>query len=420
MAKLLRAKGIDLDHNRFLILQGEVESISLMKPIGQNENDTGMLEFLEDIIGSSRFKEPIDTLKQRTTELDEFRAEKLNRVKLVEKEKDELEKPKNEALEYLNAENEYTHKKNLLHQYYIMTTGEKVEDTKKKKTEFESSCQELLEKLGKITAKKEKREGQFKEMTEIYGKVTKELEGAKESFSEHEKNDTKLREDMKSLNAKRKKTKALLEKEKENFEKFEKVPEVNNVKISECQERLEKLEAQEVEEQKKYDEALESLKAETQEFQEQKEKYETKLISLRKDENEKESQYNVAKSEMDILLSTEQKEKCILEQLEQKYNSATSGFDDKKAKLEEHRKKIPKLQQKIPELEQAATKYNNEYEELSKKVTGMRQEYEVTRTNQSAAKSQGKVIDSLMKQKKNGAIPGIYGRLGDLGAIGKQ
>ena len=50
----------------------------------------------------------------------------------------------------------------------------------------------------------------------------------------------------------------------------------------------------------------------------------------------------------------------------------------------------------------------------------MRQEYEVTRTNQSAAKSQGKVIDSLMKQKKNGAIPGIYGRLGDLGAIGKQ
>lgn len=35
VAKLLRAKGIDLDHNRFLILQGEVEQIALMKPKGK-------------------------------------------------------------------------------------------------------------------------------------------------------------------------------------------------------------------------------------------------------------------------------------------------------------------------------------------------------------------------------------------------
>ena len=48
---LLREKGIDLDHNRFLILQGEVESIAMMKPKAQNENDDGLLEYLEDIIG---------------------------------------------------------------------------------------------------------------------------------------------------------------------------------------------------------------------------------------------------------------------------------------------------------------------------------------------------------------------------------
>lgn len=48
---LLRSKGIDLDHNRFLILQGEVESIAMMKPKAQTENDDGLLEYLEDIIG---------------------------------------------------------------------------------------------------------------------------------------------------------------------------------------------------------------------------------------------------------------------------------------------------------------------------------------------------------------------------------
>lgn len=37
-------------------VQGEVEQIALMKPKASNENDDGMLEYLEDIIGSSRLK----------------------------------------------------------------------------------------------------------------------------------------------------------------------------------------------------------------------------------------------------------------------------------------------------------------------------------------------------------------------------
>lgn len=41
---LLKGRGIDLDHKRFLILQGEVESIAQMKPKGANANDEGLLE----------------------------------------------------------------------------------------------------------------------------------------------------------------------------------------------------------------------------------------------------------------------------------------------------------------------------------------------------------------------------------------
>ena len=36
--------------------QGEVEQISLMKPKALTEHETGMLEYLEDIVGSSRYK----------------------------------------------------------------------------------------------------------------------------------------------------------------------------------------------------------------------------------------------------------------------------------------------------------------------------------------------------------------------------
>ena len=78
-----------------------------------------MLEFLEDIIGSSRFKEPTGILKTRVDDLDEHRTEKLNRVKLVEKEKDELEKPKDEAMHFLQEMNKIAKKTDILYQLRV-------------------------------------------------------------------------------------------------------------------------------------------------------------------------------------------------------------------------------------------------------------------------------------------------------------
>ncbi len=43
-------QGIDLDHNRFLILQGEVEQISLMKPKAPSPNEEGLLEYAQHLI----------------------------------------------------------------------------------------------------------------------------------------------------------------------------------------------------------------------------------------------------------------------------------------------------------------------------------------------------------------------------------
>ena len=60
VGKLLRVHGIDLDNNRFLILQGEVEQIAMMKPKGDTKHEDGLLEYLEDIIGSNCFVERIE------------------------------------------------------------------------------------------------------------------------------------------------------------------------------------------------------------------------------------------------------------------------------------------------------------------------------------------------------------------------
>lgn len=130
---LLRSHGIDLDHNRFLILQGEVEQIAMMKPKGQTEHDEGMLEYLEDIIGSCRLKEPIQSLARRVELLNEQRGEKLNRVKLVEKEKTALEGEKNTAVEFLTLENDTFKQKSQLCQYYVHDLQKRVIDKEEEK-----------------------------------------------------------------------------------------------------------------------------------------------------------------------------------------------------------------------------------------------------------------------------------------------
>lgn len=49
----------------------------MMKPKGQSEHDEGMLEYLEDIVGCCRLKEPIQTLSRRIELLNEQRGEKV-------------------------------------------------------------------------------------------------------------------------------------------------------------------------------------------------------------------------------------------------------------------------------------------------------------------------------------------------------
>ena len=100
-------------------LQGEVESIAQMKPKGANENDDGLLEYLEDIIGTAQYKAPIEEALAEVERLTEERQEKLNRLRIVEKDRKSLESKKQEAEDYLRLVNNLVRARSRLWQYYI-------------------------------------------------------------------------------------------------------------------------------------------------------------------------------------------------------------------------------------------------------------------------------------------------------------
>ncbi len=62
-----------------------------MKPKAPTEHEDGLLEYLEDIIGTSKYKAPIEEAQVEVDALNEARGEKMNRLRLVEKEKSGLE-----------------------------------------------------------------------------------------------------------------------------------------------------------------------------------------------------------------------------------------------------------------------------------------------------------------------------------------
>lgn len=76
VVELLLSKGVDLVNNRFLILQGEVEQIASMEPKGKNEDNPGLLEYLEEIIGSNNNVKKIQLYTNQIEELTIDKNEK--------------------------------------------------------------------------------------------------------------------------------------------------------------------------------------------------------------------------------------------------------------------------------------------------------------------------------------------------------
>ena len=75
-----------------------------MKAKAQNDNETGLLEYLEDIIGSNQYVARITELDKVVETKEEERREKLTRVNACELELSALEQDKNNAIEYLRKE----------------------------------------------------------------------------------------------------------------------------------------------------------------------------------------------------------------------------------------------------------------------------------------------------------------------------
>ncbi|RDA93728.1 hypothetical protein CP533_0243 [Ophiocordyceps camponoti-saundersi (nom. inval.)] len=414
---LLRERGVDLDHKRFLILQGEVESIAQMKAKAANEHEDGLLEYLEDIIGTSKYKTPIEEAAAEVETLNDVCVEKSGRVQHVEKEKHSLEDKKNEALDYVRDENELVMKKSSLYQLYIHECNDNISVTQEAATQLHAQLQEELEK--------------HHGSEQIIEELQKQYAVGSKEYATREKHSLALAKDLAKLDQERVKLdekRKFLEDKKKKLDKTIGSAEKSTVEAQETMEQCSldietrTREVAALEEQVKAEEAelakiRDSLKGKTQAFSDQ---IAAKLKSLEpwtEKINQKQSAIAVAESESSILREKANAGAVALEELEAKMNAIEEGKAAKEEELQACEAEKEALQKEADKVTSELQVLSENEPKLRSKISNARQKADEARSSLASVQTRGNVLTALMRMKESGRIDGFHGRLGNLGTI---
>ncbi|XP_026316023.1 structural maintenance of chromosomes protein 4 [Hyposmocoma kahamanoa] len=400
-----------------IIFQGEVEQIAMMKPKAQTEHESGMLEYLEDIIGTSRYKEPIEQLSVKVEELSEMRKEKLNRVRLAEQEKQQLEGPMKDTIELINLINIWAQARNKLLQKYVREANLIVEKRRQEMIEVAEKLEEIDANLARIRNKLQDKKGLLKAGNKKYDELRKQKDDLTEKLQAMKRKTVTIQADITQSNKKRKNLEQLLEQEKGKLIDLELIPEKNKREIAECEKLLQKHIENKENSEKELEAVMAGVRSKTQGLQEQKDRIQARLMDFKRTVEEAKKDYNLAESQLKIYLSVETKETEKLRKMKEAYEKAAQDLISKKTLQEELESSVPTNERQLNELQSRLQAIKREESSVSSDSRSLRAQLEESRQAMSANKSRGRVLDALMKEKRNGNIPGIFGRLGDLGGI---
>ncbi|KAE9590353.1 putative structural maintenance of chromosomes protein [Lupinus albus] len=417
VTKKLKGKGVDLDNNRFLILQGEVEQISLMKPKSQGPHDEGFLEYLEDIIGTDKYVETIDESNKQLESLNERRSGVVQMVKLSEKERDSLEDVKNEAESFM------------LKELCLLKWQEKamklaLDDTDGKMDELHVNVSTLEENLKAERDKIKESKQTLKELETKhtnYMKRQEELDNdmrkCKEEFKEFERQDVKYQEDYKHLTQKIKKLEDKVEKDSKKLEALIKEGEDSTDLIPKLEDDIPKLQKLLIEEERLLEEITERSKVETEKCRSELSKVRAELEPWEKQLIEHKGKLDVSCNENKLLNEKHEAACEAFKDAQKQMKIISETIKSKTASISQIKSDIEKGKSEASKAHKVEKDCIIEQDALIPLEQGARQKVAELKSVLDSEKSQGSVLKAILKAKETKQIEGIYGRMGDLGAI---
>ena len=417
---LLKERGVDLDHKRFLILQGEVESIAQMKPKAANEHDDGLLEYLEDIIGTSKYKSPIEESAAEVDMLNEVCSEKSSRVQHIEREKNGLEDKKNKALEYIKNENELALKQSALYQIYIDECGDNLKVTDEAIGQMQEQLSTELEKHKGSQEDIKTLEKAHRLGSKEYEKMQKATQEVLKEMAKYDKETVKHDEKKKFLTTKQMKLEKALNTNRLAISEAINLIQRSNDDVTRNSKEIAKLELETEKEEKELSSVRDALKGKTQAFSDQIAAKQKALEPWNAKINEKQSAIAVTQSELNILRERASAGAVALEAGYKKVKSLVESHKSKHSEAKELINKKENLEKEADGLQAELAKFAQREAEIRSKLSGARQKADEAKVSLSSTQSQGDVLKGLNRLKESGRIDGFHGRLGNLGTIDQK
>ena len=417
---LLKERGVDLDHKRFLILQGEVESIAQMKPKAASEHDDGLLEYLEDIIGTSKYKFPIEESATEVDNLNEVCTEKSARVQHVEKEKNGLEDKKNKALAFVKDENELAFKQSALYQVYTDECQDNLKVAEEAIGQMQDQLNAELEKHQGNEDGIKSLEKEYKRASKDYEALQKATQAVIKEMARYDKENVKFEEKKKFLKSKQTKLEKSMQTSRLSASEAGGLVRKHSDDIERNTREISALEKVVSTEEEELTTIRDGLKGKTQAFSDQIAVKQKALEPWNTKINEKRSTIAVTQSELDILRERASAGATALEEIHEKMKTMeenrqvkNSEVKDMKARKAQIAKEATKVQTELANLAQKEP-------EMRSQLSGARQKADEARSSLSSTQTQGNVLNGLMRLKESGRIEGFHGRLGNLGTIDQK
>ncbi|CEG49917.1 structural maintenance of chromosomes protein [Plasmopara halstedii] len=421
VTELLQDKGIDLNNNRFLILQGEVEQIAMMKSKGaEGANEDGLLEYLEDIIGSNVYVEPTERVWDEVEQCNEVRGEKVNRVKLVEKEKDHLEGPRTEALEYLRKEKELYMKTNILYQLWIQEATKIREFCESKRDKLKAKYNAEMARMEKNREELQSVETIYQRIKSEHDEVAKQLDEAKNEYAEFEKQDVKLREELKYAKERQKELQTAQKKELEKQKIIEQKVQENKDLVPQLEKEVEKLQAKLKKQEQILENIVEGHKEETTKLRCTMEKIQQEMEPFQAEMNALRSVIDTTDTEIQLVEEPVTNAKKALEANSCGAIEAEANLRGLKEEQTEKREKLTKMKNRVVDAQQELLEVKSRESSVAEKYREARTKAEEASGAVQSHATRNRMLQELLNASKPGKPlekAGLCGRLGDLGAI---
>lgn len=440
--KELTKHHIDLNNNRFLILQvrfpafpllypftthydnisvadagqGEVELISQMKPKGLTPHEDGLLEYIEDIIGTNLLIPAIDEAAEKVHEANAARAVQINRVRAADKAMNALEGAKEEAEEHRSLQVQIIDNSATLYQLQAVSHQAQAEQLEADREEIATTLAEVHAHQDKYNGQLEELDKEFSSKTKEHATVHKEMLACKEKHDDFEKQRAKLKQGVKNHKSKCKTLAKTQEKEAKKMKELQRSLDTARSDLASAEESVTTLQEELKKEEAELVKIQGSLKGKTASLRQDMEAAKKELMPKQKKITEIQASIDIAESELSMLQAQANEAQQKLDETTAAIVEAKEQAAEATTKMKEKKAEVARATERIPFIEEERTRAEAQEEDLARNKADIEAKIDENDAQANASRSQSKVLQACMMLKVERNL-GVHGRLGDLGSI---